>query len=306
MHFLSLSSMFQSSGGGIMPLARCAVPFFYMVSGFYLYSGGEKRSQIRMATYARKWFSLWLAYSVVLSSIVLAFNVVNGSAVALTGRDLELMVLSGTCPALDIIHVNDAAYGVSSVLWFLYSGAFAFTLLYITRKLLGTKILSFAVAVVFASSLAVNYSTESVIVPRALSVALPCIYLGYMMKRHIEVISDFSTSRMMLGIALFTTILYVEALFRHVEVYFSTIPLTLIVFMYIVKNPSLFNVRLEIPVKVSMDIYIWHRLAFALLFGFFNMKALEPLAAAMVFALVMLVATVCRKSMAAYAARRKT
>ena len=291
-------------GEYVMPLARCSVPFFYVVSGFYLFSDEKERQKMKMATSARKWFLLWFVYSVVLSSIVLVYNSVYDSHITWTGHDTELMLLSGVCPALDLIRIKDVAYG-TSVLWFLYSGAFAFTLLYIARKLLGTKILSFAVAVIFTSSLVVNYSNENIIVPRTVSVALPCIYLGYMMKKHIEMISVFSTSRIMVSIALFTATLYVEALFRHVEVYMSTIPLTLLVFMYLIKNPSLFNVRLRIPVKVSMDIYIWHRLAYALLFGLFSLKALEPLAAIIVFTLVMLIATIYRKSMAVYAARLK-
>ena len=140
----------------------------------------------------------------------------------------------------------------------------------------------------------INCYYESIIVYRAIAVVTPFIYIGCIVRKNIKRLEPFKTSLIFKCIIIFTMTLYIEAYCYKSEVYFSTIILTLLIFVYLIKVPNLFGFQLHIPVKVSMDIYLWHRLIYALLFGCFSLEFLNKIAAIIVFCIVLAIFTFLR------------
>ena len=50
----------------MMPLLRCTVPFFYIVSGYYVMTSSIERNLVRDA---KKWAMLWLKYFIIIGII---------------------------------------------------------------------------------------------------------------------------------------------------------------------------------------------------------------------------------------------
>ena len=71
-------------------------------------------------------------------------------------------------------------------------------------------------------------------------------------------------------------------------------PLTTLVFIYLVRNPELISFRLKIPIKVSMDIYIWHRLVYVILFGVIGLNIFSSFEAIVTFIVVIFIAIIVR------------
>ena len=290
--------------GGVLlrPFARCAVPFFFIISGFYLYSSDAVRLRARVLAFAKKWFSLWFAYTLILAFVaVIIDKYMGGEFFGWTSHDTIPFIKTGVCHALDIIHINGKGFGIST-LWFLYAGAIAFVFFYFIRKYLNAVVVEILISVLLLCATSVNYyyfyshPNSGVLIIRTISVAIPFIYAGYALRRHAGMIKEVSSAKVLYGIIFFTVTLYIEALFnRHIEVYFSTIPLTILIFIYLIRKPKLLGEKCSIPVKTAMDIYIWHRLVYALLFGFFRLQALEPMAAIIVFITVLAISYLLRQ-----------
>ena len=49
----------------LLPLARCAVPFFYLVSGYYMFKPDERKFSRSIVHNGRKWLKLYVSYMAV-------------------------------------------------------------------------------------------------------------------------------------------------------------------------------------------------------------------------------------------------
>lgn len=105
----------------ITPLARCAVPFFYLVAGFYLYTEDPNKFSSKLKKISEKWFSLWLICTLLFAVIVIALNYIFGDGFSFNNDDAIAMLTGGACEALDIIKIKGKVFGSSVVLWFLYA-----------------------------------------------------------------------------------------------------------------------------------------------------------------------------------------
>lgn len=278
----------------IVPFARCAVPFFYMVAGFYLYTDDQDKLSSKLIKNIRKWFTLWLSYTLVFAVIALMLDTWFGDGFSFQSNDAVHMLISGVCKSLDVVKINGNKYGISVVLWFLYAGFIAFIFLYLIRKYICRSITMILMSILLLVSCFINCYYESIVVYRAIAVAIPFVYMGCMVRKYLDRVIAVKQSLILKCIILFTITLYVEALCYKSEVYFSTIVLTLLMFIYLLKTPDLFGFQLRIPVKVSMDIYLWHRLIYALLFGFFSLEFMKDIAAIIVFCIALLLFTFIR------------
>ena len=98
-------------GGKILPLARCAVPFFYLVAGFYLYTNDIERFSKKLIKSIRKWFTLWLTYTLLFAVIAILICVSQGGNF-LFDKDsfIELLAL-GNCKTLDVVDIHGENLG---------------------------------------------------------------------------------------------------------------------------------------------------------------------------------------------------
>lgn len=278
----------------ILPFARCAVPFFFLVAGFFVYSNSPDKLSNRLMTNAKKWFILWLRYTVLLGVFAVLICVFQGESFTFSWSDAVDLFKNGVCKSLDVVSIKGNSFGIS-VLWFLHAGFWAFLFLWLIKSYIGKRFVTIAMILLLLVACATNSYYESIIVYRVFAVALPFVYLGMLLKKYNALILDISKRTIIILIFLFVLTLYAESFFYTSEVYFSTIPLTLLIVIYLIKTPDLFGIKMNIPVKVSMDIYLWHRLIYALLFGFFNLGLLKYVAAVVVFCITLLIFTVIRK-----------
>ncbi len=156
--FLVVLIHVQLAHGGtfFMPLARCAVPFFYLVSGYFLAKkmrGGDEHLCLRSA---KKWIRMWGRYIVVFAVLGLLIDWYCGTMSYPSMKDAVYMITQGVCPYIDEHIVDSHKLGIMT-LWFLYDGALAFALLYVLRRHLFSKVLLFAVVVLqLVSAVAVH------------------------------------------------------------------------------------------------------------------------------------------------------
>lgn len=280
----------------IMPFTRCAVPFFYIVAGFYLYTEEQNKLSDKLIKNIKKWLNLWITYTLVFAVIAIMLDTWFGDGFSFHSDDVVHMLTSGACKSLDIVEINGSKFGISTT-WFLYAGFIAFIFLYLIRIYISKTVTMILMSILLLVSCFINCYYESIVVYRAIAVAIPFVYMGCMVRKYLDNIIVIKTSLILKCIILLTITLYIEALCYKSEVYFSTIVLTLLMFIYLLKTPGFFGFKLRIPVKVSMDIYLWHRLIYALLFGFLSLKFMKDIAAIIVFCIALLLFTFirCRK-----------
>ena len=128
-------------GGAIIwPFARCAVPFFYLVTGYFLGKACSDDKSIlafKLKKSCHKWLNLWLKYTLALLFISIILDVCLGQIESWTWNDTYTMLMSGVCAFIDQHEWKLQTYGIST-LWFLYCGFLAFCIIYIMRKFVYT------------------------------------------------------------------------------------------------------------------------------------------------------------------------
>lgn len=117
----------------LMPLARCAVPFFYLISGFFLAKKTCNVDLIPFMPTAKKWILMWGKYFVVFAIIGVLIDWYCGNITYPNIKDFASLVLTGQCMYVDEHIVATHKLGLLT-LWFLYEGALAFALIYVLRK----------------------------------------------------------------------------------------------------------------------------------------------------------------------------
>ncbi len=284
-------------GWYLLPVARCAVPFFYLVSGYYMFkpdSRGFGRSILRNW---RKWLKLYVAYTAIflLVSCVLK-AAVPGNSYDWTRTDTLSMLLEGVCPFIDEVHHGADTYGIMT-LWFLYAGTLAMLVLYAMRNSVGRLSSLLLVALVYVAAVSVNVVWGERVVPRLFTAAIPSLFLGAFIRCHYEAVQGVFLRHKQLFVSAGFLVAYGEFVINrggYNEIYYSTVPFTCILFVAMLAyNPPALSVVSRVPVKCTLDIYVWHRLAYCLvcLAG----VSLGPWASLVVFLLVFVVSFFIRK-----------
>ena len=274
--------------GGVIPFSRCGVPFFFLLSGYYLYASDKNLLGTKSLRSAKKWFALWLIYTSVFSAILFLLKI---NYMEFAPTDMIELLRTGITMSLDLAIINENIFGIS-VLWFLHAGMLAFLFVYLMRKIIGTRLMNVLMVIWMLFAVSVNYFEGKIVIDRSLSVAVTFIYAGMLSKKYMATLRRISNRQLMLimGVSLIT--LYIEAIWarldmRNVEIYYSTIVLTIAIFVYLSNNPNLFGHKLLIPTKVSIDIYLWHRLVYAFLFGLLPMATLRSIAPILIYVLTL-------------------
>ena len=247
----------------ILPLTRCAVPCFLMISGFLLYSDGEGIGQERLKRNIRHilHITLWAT---------LLFAIVKEGMVMLHGK----LFIPSVRQWISFIVLNDNPFGYH--LWYL--GAYIYVLvvmLFIDKHSLWKPM--FCVTpflligdLVFGkySLLLLNHEFPYVYVRNFLFVGIPYFALGCIIKKHMALLARVSCHVYSGGVILFsmTSIIEKTVLLNldkspAREHYLSTTFLAICLFMAIAqyKRPKP-NLLSRIGEHDSLYIYIFHPL----------------------------------------------
>ena len=168
--------------GGIFlfPLARCAVPFFFMIAGFYCYSCEIQQFEVSLKRNAVKWLRLWAGYIVLLLLIAIFANFFIGDNVY-SVDDILQFIKEGSCRINDVVIYEKKEYGIST-LWFLYSGVLSFVSIYLCRYLLQKKQALIVAPFLFWGLIALNYCEQ--ILPRFLFIGIPFVVTGMFLRKY--------------------------------------------------------------------------------------------------------------------------
>lgn len=159
-----------------IPIARCAVPFFFMVTGYFLLDSSKER----ILKSAKKWFGLWLKYTLILLVLgSLWDSFYEGKIKTWTFSDTIGIVLSGTNAYIDEHVFEDNIYGIST-LWFLYAGCLSTWFLYLNYKHLFKKSFNVLIGILLFGSNIVNYVCKWHYdeACRVFFLAIPFMYMG--------------------------------------------------------------------------------------------------------------------------------
>lgn len=159
----------------LAPIARCAVPFFYMVTGYFVLN----TSRENILKTSKKWLAMWIKYSLILLAIGCLWNWCSGNHVTWSCRDTIDFVISGSNSFIDEHVYNGDTYGLST-LWFLYAGFLALMLYCIIYRQLYKKGVDIIMVILLFGSVITNYLfkiqyDESL---RLVFLAIPFMYMG--------------------------------------------------------------------------------------------------------------------------------
>lgn len=238
----------------LSPVLTCAVPVFYMITGFFLYCGQYRVECSR----ARKWIKKAFLLSLVFNVLYYVFYSVQGARYDIVPT-VVLSLLFGTA--------------VRTFLWYLTALWEALILFIIIRRYV-PRLIWYTPLLFMANPLLGRYlgvigedSTRipSFVLLNAPFIALPCICCGYILSQYRE--KALSLNKVLLCFTLSLLLLYVEAILdaqclspaSGYSSWVMTLPMAVALFMLFLKLPVCFpKVVVYIGKYDSANIYYFH------------------------------------------------
>ena len=246
----------------LLPLARCAVPFFFVTAGFFCYSDDEMKFQNNLKKNFKKWILLWLKYSCCLFFLSIMLNTFLGVDVFFSFKDVARFVLEGSCSMNDVVCFNEKIYGINT-LWFLYSGSLAFAFFYLLRYVMFRRLFVALIICLFLISTKLNYYENTV--PRFFSLGIPFVFMGICLRKY-----QFSPKKIFAFVSfllLFVVVSYIEFFInlkmcgRHdIQCFWSAPFLIASLFCVLLFLQKMFPINKRVPAILTLDVYVWHRL----------------------------------------------
>ena len=259
-------------GGSLLaPIYRCAVPFFYVVTGYYIYNSTNFRHRLRESS--KKCLLLFFRYFFVITLFSLILHKYLHQNVSVSLNDLfYLLCGNGSIKSFDILYIDGMQLGIY-VLWFLLSECYALYFLSLLHGTLMESHIFIGAGILFFFCYCIDlFGTP----PRLLYLSVPFLTLGFVIKKYLSSISRYCTGRNFIISALLLACEFI--VYRHYSLKtecFLFIPITLsMVFVYAInynenKLGEAFNIIINkcaiLGRNYSLHIYIYHRLVFVIM-----------------------------------------
>lgn len=260
----------------VIPLARIAVPFFFIVSGFLLYSNDKEKlsGKIRRKIYN-------IIRIVILSTLLYLVWEIFQSLMQGIGLKEYFYQNISFIKIAKVILLNDIQIG--SHLWYLYALVYVLIFYYFVNvynlENIVYKLIPFLLVVdlVFGKySVALfNIEIPFIFVRNFMFVGIPYFMLGnFIRKIHDKNNMSINNRLLIWGIIIFsiTTLLEKYILINNNmnavrDHYISTTLLVVVVFIYLLKNKYIFSKTIieKIGYKYSLSIYIIHPIVIGIL-----------------------------------------
>lgn len=141
-------------------------------------------------------------------------------------------------------------------------------IVYILKKRIGKTSTLLGVFLLYIITVSVNHYFEDRIIPRFLTASFPAFYAGVFIHCHYDAVADFFRRYKHTLLLAGFFVLYGEYITNrggYNEIYHSTLPFTCILFLFMKTNECRKATAMsKIPVKCTLDIYVWHRLVYFL------------------------------------------
>lgn len=245
----------------ILPLTRCAVPCFLMISGFLLYSDNQGIGNVRLKRNIKHIFHIMLWSTLLFALVKECMSVLHGEFFIPSMRQWFNFVI-----------FNDNPFGFH--LWYLGAYLYVLVIMQIVDKyslwkpFLWTMPLLLFGDLLFGkySLLLLNYEFPFVYVRNFLFVGLPYFMIGVWINRHKEKLLSLSRCVYVGGVILFSATSIIEkmilldlGLSPAREHYLSTTFLAICLFMVVISfrkvKPSIIS---QLGGNDSLYIYVFH------------------------------------------------
>ena len=248
------------------------MPFFYLVTGYFLGKACSDDKSIlafKLKKSCHKWLNLWLKYTLALLFISIILDVCLGQIESWTWNDTYTMLMSGVCAFIDQHEWKLQTYGIST-LWFLYCGFLAFCIIYIMRKFVYTA--WFLLIIIICQVSFAFFIYNGVTNWLFFYSTLPFLYYGMLIGHYYKNFRiHLRTGTLIFFCIVFFGSAVAEYYYTGKEVIFMNIPLSLSLFMLILKSNKIATFLYEkqlLPQNsniLTLDVYVWHRLVYYML-----------------------------------------
>lgn len=264
--FLVVTVHVPVGGGNFLRTISClAVPYFYMLTAFFLYKEDANQFAHSLKVTIKKCGLMWLKFFMILSVGAIAFKLYYHNDLSWTSKDFfDQFIMYGNCHAAEVVNYNGKDYGTSA-LWFLYGEFISLAIIYPVRRMFHSVLTPWLIIVpFFIITTYVNY--HEYFIPRILSTPLVFLSVGLLMRRVIEYLKSkqlFRYRYLIIGAIASFFLSVLEQYSLNCDFYsrFSLLPFAVFVFALLVKiNDVKIIDRLPVlNVKIPMYVYIWHR-----------------------------------------------
>lgn len=267
----------------IYPFLRCAVPFFYLVTGFFLYNHNADILNNKLKINIIKWIKLYIKYILSISIISIILHIYLNQPININILDIAKELFLGIIPEnLNAIEFNSTSIGLFTT-WFLLSGAYALLILYLLQRWLFKKYLLICIGIIYMIGIIVNLS-DLIFLPKYITMSTPYLLLGLWIGKYRNKLPIQITHP--LTIIFVVLLSYGEFIIYNKygiisENYFTSPILSSIIFISSLKRRK-YNRFVcflsEIGNKLTLFVYVYHRVISALLlvfvYNFYQIQAI--------------------------------
>ena len=284
-------------GDYLMPIARCAVPFFYIVSGDFLWKDSEEDFRSSCMRNAKKWLKLYIVSALILSIAAVVIKICYPQPLAdFSWQQVYWLCFNGVYPSLERIELFGKTLG-TTVVWFLYTGMITFIIAKLLYNFIKRRYFLIWCILLIVVSIIINRIYGGVLVPRLLSASVPFVLIGSWLRCHWK---SYENKLPFIKLCVSVVLLYmvggIEMKFfdGYKEMVFSTTFLSIVLILVALKSPYKFSFISHFPVKSTFDVYIYHRLMFVLLV-IAGWNSISGLSAVVVYAVCLAISVLIRK-----------
>lgn len=253
--------------GKMIPVFRCAVPFFYMVSGYFLMSNNI---ELKLENNFKKWIKLWLKYFIIIGIVSILLHSFYKESIVFSRHDIiEILLYDGNTLSMDHIVINGESTGLYTI-WFLLCGAYSFLFYYFYKRYLGNRFIMLIVIFIFLFG--ITLILEGFHVSRFVYLSIPYIGLGMLVRKYQNKVCGHNKMTKVMILALLCGT-YLEFHFANLHgVSLETTILSPFLMFLVVLEMTKCNLQSKFAQQVAsvgrsttLEIYIYHRPVYALL-----------------------------------------
>lgn len=263
----------------LQPLLRVGVPVFLMISGYFIASKNNKIDITRVSRQLKKVVLL----NISVYAVYIVFQIIRNIVLGLPTVNPKWLNINFI---LRMIFVGD---NIDSILWYMTAYIEALVVLWILLRLFSYNTVRRTLSIIFPVllllaiiynrySFLIGYKYDIAISRNVLTVALPCMYMGILVRNYQKVIKSMKRIKIILAACIILA--YVEYAILHIydingsgaDFNIMTFPLAFMVFLYCVLRPHadfvpkrLRMMLINIGKNNSADIYLYHSLIWLIL-----------------------------------------
>lgn len=167
----------------LYPFLRSAVPFFFILSGYFLYSSNSISFVSKIKKNIKKWIKMYVIFFILVSVFSIGLHYYLNQEIELIPIDIIRDFVTYEAPEnLNIIYINTKSYGLYTT-WFLLAGAYAFIVLYIVKDFVYNKYFLLTLIACYIMGVIQEFY-DFKIFPKPLTTALPLLVIGIWIKKY--------------------------------------------------------------------------------------------------------------------------